>query len=231
MTDRSLEKKRILYGRRRGHKLRPGQQQLFDTLLPHLRIDLNDPVESVDNEDTELWLEIGFGGGEHLAAQAEARPDIAMIGCEPFENGVASLLGHIEDRGLKNIRIHDDDARQLVEVLPEASVSRAFLLFPDPWPKSRHARRRFVSPENLSDLARVLKDGAEFRVATDHVGYCRWALSQLLKHPDFDWQAEQPVDWQQRPTDWPPTRYEQKAIDQGRKPVYFRFRRKSRNLP
>jgi len=231
MTDRSLEKKRILYGRRRGHKLRAGHQQLVDVLLPHLRVDLTDPIDSVSDDEAELWLEIGFGGGEHLAAQAQARPDIALIGCEPFVNGVASLLAHIEDRGLKNIRIHDDDARQLVEVLPEASVSRAFLLFPDPWPKSRHARRRFVSQENLSALARVLKDGAEFRVATDHVGYCRWALSQLLKHPDFDWQAERSADWQQRPADWPATRYEQKAIDQGRKPAYFRFRRKSRNLP
>jgi tRNA (guanine-N7-)-methyltransferase len=176
----------------------------------------------------EYWLEVGFGGGEHLAAQAEANPEVGIFGCEPFENGVASLLSHIENKGLRNVSIHDDDARDLIAVLPGASISKAFLLFPDPWPKSRHVKRRFVSLENLTSLARVLKDGAEFRVATDHVSYCRWALSQLLKHPDFDWHAECAADWKVRSPDWPATRYEQKAFDQGRKPVYFRFTRKMR---
>lgn len=237
MTTRPSQHKRILYGRRRGHKLRPGQQNLVDVMLPHLRVvlpeegklDLNDLFDSSPvGKNSKLWLEIGFGGGEHLAAQAEIHSDIAMIGCEPFENGVASLLAHMENRGLRNIRIHDNDARDLIQALPTASVDRIFLLFPDPWPKSRHAKRRFVSQENLSALAAVLKDGAEFRVATDHVVYCRWALKQLLDHPDFDWLAEKASDWSARSGDWPATRYEQKAITQGRKPVYFRFVRKSR---
>ena len=239
MTGKPSERKRILYGRRRGHKLRPGQQNLVNVLLPHLRVPLEagariDPTNlfegETDSDAPDLWLEIGFGGGEHLADQAEANPDTAFIGCEPFENGVASLLSYIENRGLRNVRIHDDDARDLIHALPRASVSKAFLLFPDPWPKGRHAKRRFVSQENLSALANVLRDGAEFRVATDHVIYCRWALRQLLKHPDFDWQAEQASDWNVRPGDWPATRYEQKAVVQGRKPVYFRFLRKNREM-
>jgi tRNA (guanine-N7-)-methyltransferase len=237
MTERASDRKRILYGRRRGHKLRPGQQGLVDVLLPHLLVEIPDEGEidpAAEFEDSPgggnagLWLEIGFGGGEHLAAQAKANPETSMIGCEPFENGVASLLAHIENDGLRNIRIHNDDARDLIAAMPTASLDKAFLLFPDPWPKSRHAKRRFVSQENLSSLARILKDGAEFRIATDHVTYCRWALSQLLKHPDFLWRAERPGDWNQRTADWPPTRYEQKAIVQGRKPVYFRFIRKNR---
>jgi tRNA (guanine-N7-)-methyltransferase len=238
MTGLPSDQKRILYGRRRGHKLRPGQKELVDTLLPHLRLALPDQGEldlttefgePARSKNHQLWLEVGFGGGEHLAAQAENNPEVSLIGCEPFENGVASLLGHVENRGLQNIRIHDDDARDVIAALPAQSVSRAFLLFPDPWPKSRHAKRRFISADNLSAVARILKDGGEFRVATDHVQYCRWALSQILRHPDYDWQAERPSDWNQRPGDWPETRYEQKAIVQGRKPVYFRFRRKTRD--
>jgi tRNA (guanine-N7-)-methyltransferase len=237
MTNGPQDQKRILYGRRRGHKLRPGQQDLVNSLLPHLQldipaeseIDLADQFETLsDASNPVYWLEVGFGGGEHLAAQAEANPGVSIMGCEPFENGVASLLGHIENKGLRNVRIHGDDARDLIEALPTASISKAFLLFPDPWPKSRHAKRRFVSPDNLSALARVLKDGAEFRVATDHVSYCRWALSQLLKYPDFTWEAESAADWRVRAGDWPATRYEQKALDQGRKPVFFRFLRKNR---
>ena len=243
MTNGPEDHKRILYGRRRGHKLRPGQQELVNNLLPHLLVSLPDegmmnPADQFEIEpDTRtandspgnaFWLEVGFGGGEHLAAQAEANPDVSIFGCEPFENGVASLLAHIENKGLRNVRIHNDDARDLIAALPEASIDRAFLLFPDPWPKSRHAKRRFVSAENLTSLARVLTDDAEFRVATDHVSYCRWALSQLLKHPDFSWQAECASDWRVRSADWPPTRYEQKALDQGRKPGYFKFRRKMR---
>jgi tRNA (guanine-N7-)-methyltransferase len=238
MTDRSLDRKQILYGRRRGHKLRPGQQELVDTLLPHLRVAIPqegkiDPADQFEaypkSDDQEYWLEVGFGGGEHLAAQAQANPDVGIFGCEPFENGVASLLSHIENQGLRNVRIHDDDARDLIAALPDASISKAFLLFPDPWPKSRHVKRRFVSHENLTALARVLKNGAQFRVATDHVSYCRWALSQLLKHPDFDWQAMRSADWKVRSADWPATRYEQKALDQGRKPVFFKFTRKMRD--
>lgn len=241
MNERSAHEKRILYGRRRGHKLRPGRQALVDHLLPHLLLDLEADGgldltaafaamlgggAAVDQGN--VWLEIGFGGGEHLAAQAEANPEVAFIGCEPFINGIASLLSEVERRGLKNVRLWDDDAREILSRLPDASLSRIFLLFPDPWPKARHAKRRFVSPANLEQVARVLGDGAEFRLASDHPVYQSWALRQLCRRRDFRWTAECREDWLKRPGDWPATRYEQKALKEGRTPHYFRFVRKSR---
>lgn len=223
---------RVLYGRRRGRRLRPGQRRLEEALLPRLAIRLPPPGEQFDparlfeEEVADLWLEVGFGGGEHLAAQAAANPAVGFLGCEVFENGVVKLLAEVERRGLRNVRILVDDARLLIRALPEACLGRVFVLFPDPWPKARHHKRRFVSSEMLTELARVMKKGAELRLATDDVDYLRWMLERAPVHPDFEWLAEGPGDWRERPADWPPTRYEQKAIAAGRTPTFLRFRRR-----
>ncbi len=222
-----------LYGRRRGRRLRVGQQRLLASLLPKLKIALPeggsrlDPAGLFDPQMREIWLEIGFGGGEHLAAQAQQHPEIGLIGAEFFVNGVASLLGHLARHGIGNVRIHPGDARPLLAALPDCCISRAFLLFPDPWPKARHARRRFVSPENVSELARILKEGSELRIASDDPGHVAWTLERLAKSAHFEWLARGPTDWRRRPEDWPSTRYEERAIKAGRRPAYLRFRRRA----
>jgi tRNA (guanine-N7-)-methyltransferase len=234
MIGTGLARQPNFYGRRYGRKLRPGQQRLYAELLPRLAIDPApvggplDPVALFDPPRKEVWLEIGFGGGEHLAEQARAHPEVGIIGCEVFVNGIASLLGHIDRLALENVRIYPDDARPLLDRLPDAGIARAFLLFPDPWPKARHERRRFIGRENLDRLARLLADGAELRVASDDPTYIRWVLEQILPHPAFQWLARRPGDWRERPADWPPTRYEQKALREGRTPVFFRFVRRPR---
>ncbi|HEX3498921.1 MAG TPA: tRNA (guanosine(46)-N7)-methyltransferase TrmB [Stellaceae bacterium] len=231
--------RRILYGRRRGRPLHRGQQRLIDTLLPRLAVTLPengtldpaalfDPTAFLDKGPREIWLEIGFGGGEHLAAQAAAHRDIGMIGCEVFENGIAKLLGEIERQELANIRILTDDARLLLAALPEASISRVFILFPDPWPKQRHHKRRIVTGQTLDTLAALMKDGAQLRLATDDVDYLGWMLARVPLHPAFAWLAEGPADWRSRPQDWPATRYEAKAIAAGRRPYFLRLRRRPR---
>jgi tRNA (guanine-N7-)-methyltransferase len=242
-------RRRILYGRRKGRPLRPARQALVDDLLPLLRIPLpgrNRPAapDELGVEDPlkwfagpppfdgapagpyrEAWLEVGFGAGEHLTAQARAHPDIGFIGCEPFLNGVAAALARIDRDRLNNVRIYDDDARVLLDHLKSASLGRVFVLFPDPWPKARHARRRFLSAATLDALARVMVDGAELRFATDDPVCLRWGLSALIRHPDFAWAARTPADWRQRPADQPPTRYEEKARDKGAQPVFLVFSR------
>ena len=171
-----------------------------------------------------LWLEIGFGAGEHLAAQAAAHPDIAFIGAEVFVNGVASLLDHLRRQAIANVRIFADDARLLLPALPAASLERVFLLFPDPWPKQRHAARRFVCRDTLDRLALLMRPGAELRIASDDPGLIEWTLRQALAHPAFAWPRG---DWRSRPSDWVATRYETKALAAGRRPAYFRFRRRA----
>ncbi|WP_044564260.1 tRNA (guanosine(46)-N(7))-methyltransferase TrmB [Azospirillum sp. B4] len=236
MTDDSPAQHRpLLYGRRRGRPLRQHRTSLIEGLLPHLQLDppatggTIDPAALFPQPKRDLWFEVGFGGGEHLAQQAAANPDIGFIGCEPFINGVANLLQHIEAQDLSgNIRVCPDDARPILDALPEASVGRVFVLFADPWPKLRHAERRFIGPANLPRLARVLKDGAELRLATDDPQLCRWMLEHAWRHPDFEWLADKAADWRVPPADWVQTRYEQKALEAGRVPVYLRFRRKSR---
>jgi tRNA (guanine-N7-)-methyltransferase len=171
----------------------------------------------------ETWLEIGFGGAEHLVWQAEHNPDIQFIGCEPFEDGVIKALTAIEDKKLGNIRIHGDDARPVLRWLPENSVSRAFILFPDPWPKRKHLKRRLVSPATLDLLARVMRPGAELRVATDIGDYARTALLAVRSEPRFRWTANGPADWRERSADWPGTRYEAKGLKAGRRCYYFKF--------
>jgi tRNA (guanine-N7-)-methyltransferase len=220
---------RRLYGRRTGHKLRVGQAALLENTLPGLAVPATGRLDArqLFGDDRPLWLEIGFGRGEHMAAQAAANPDVGIIGAEPFLDGVVGALLEIETRGLTNIRLHNGDALDLLDRLPDASLDKVFLLHPDPWPKFRHAKRRFVNPGPLAMLARVLKPGGEFRLGTDHPVYCRWALAQLARTRDFIWQAETPADWQQRPADWPQTRYEAKARAKGHDVWYFRYRRPS----
>jgi len=215
-------RERTLYGRRRGKKLRAGQEALLDTLLPKLliKLPLSEPLDA-----RELWLEVGFGSGEHLVWQAEQHPDVTLVGCEPFINGVAKCLAHIERAGVGNVRLFNDDARLLMAALPERSLSRVFILFPDPWPKTRHHKRRFVARATLDQLARLMKPGAELRLATDDPSYLPWMVEHACTHPDFEWLAERPADWRGRPADWPPTRYEQKMLA-GHKPVFLRFRRR-----
>jgi tRNA (guanine-N7-)-methyltransferase len=225
-----------LYGRKRGRPLRPGQQILVEELLPRLAIDLPGSSE-IDlaplfaGLPRSVWLEIGFGAGEHLAAQAETHRDIGFIGCEVFENGIAKLLGEIERLRLPNIQLFTEDARLLIAALAPASIGRVFILFPDPWPKARHHKRRTVSTETLDRLARIMSDDAELRVATDHSGYFSWMLERVTNHAAFGWLARRPADWRERPSDWPPTRYEEKARAAGRPPFFLRARRIKRRQP
>lgn len=213
--------------------MRPGQRDLFASLLPELRIDLPeegrlDPQRLFPAPPAELWLEIGFGAGEHLAEQAAAHPEVGLLGAEVFENGVVKLLAEVRRRDLGNIRILVDDARLLLAALPDASLGRVFILFPDPWPKARHHKRRMVSPGTLDQLARTMKTGAELRLATDDIGYLRAMLELVPMHPAFAWEARGPADWLRRPADWPATRYEAKAVAAGRIPHFLRCTRKPR---
>jgi tRNA (guanine-N7-)-methyltransferase len=220
--------RRVLYGRRQGPKLRPGSRQLLADRLPAASFDVeagSNPMALFATRPRALWLEIGFGGGEHLAALAAARPEIGFLGVEPFFNGVAKLLRAIEDGGLTNVRILMDDARLLLKSLPDAGIERAFVLFPDPWPKLRHHKRRIVNPETVADLARVIRPGGELRLATDDPDYARWMLEAALAEPRLAWLCERAADWRQRPGDWPPTRYEAKALAAGGRPAYLRFGR------
>lgn len=227
---------RNLYGRRQGKRLRPGQQRLLDTRLAALApggvsweenparrpLDLGALFPGV----RDVWVEIGFGGGEHMIAMAEAHPDLGLIGCEPFVSGVAKLLSAIERAGLgRNLRIHAGDARDLLDVLPDASVGRVFLNYPDPWPKARHHKRRFVSDGNLAALSRVMRPDAELRLATDIPDYVRHSLEAVARAPCLAWTAERPTDWRTPWPGWPGTRYEAKALREGRTPHYLRFRR------
>ena len=172
---------------------------------------------------TQVWLEIGFGGGEHLLWQAARNPLVTFIGCEPFEDGVVKVLTRIDEQKLGNIRLHMGDAREVLRWLPEASIDRAFILFPDPWPKKKHRKRRLVNAATLTLLARIMKPGAELRIGTDIGDYARTMLQAFREVPQFKWQAESPADWRIRPADWPETRYEQKAAREGRQRYYFRF--------
>jgi tRNA (guanine-N7-)-methyltransferase len=200
-------------------------------LLPRLALDLARPPPAplarlFPRPVDEVWLEIGFGAGEHLAWQAKANPAVGLIGCEPFVNGVAQLLGRIEEEGLGNVRLHAEDALPVIDWLPAASLGRVFILFPDPWPKARHHKRRLVAPQTLARLARVMRPGAQLRLATDIGDYARASLMAFGQTQAFEWLAEGARDWRERPPDWPRTRYEAKAIDQGRKPVYLTFLRR-----
>jgi tRNA (guanine-N7-)-methyltransferase len=231
--------RRKLYGRRRGPRLSAHQDDLLETLLPTLSLA---PVAGRDPRSyfpspaegeavSDVWLEVGFGAGEHLLWQAAQHPRIGLIGAEPYLSGVAKLLSKLAaspDReprsaGGRNLRLYTDDARNILDALPDASLGRVFLLFPDPWPKTRHHKRRFVQMELLDVLARVMRPGTEFRFASDDADYANWTLERFLAHPDFRWTAACAADWRSRSPDWPKTRYEAKALHGV--PVFLRFRR------
>ncbi len=222
------------YGRRKGRPLHRRKADLVATLLPRVAVAVPEgtapvrPAALFEPPARPVWLEIGFGGGEHLAAQAAARPDVGIIGCEPFLNGVASLLDLIDAGGLANVRIHPDDARPLLDRMVEASVARAFVLYPDPWPKKRHHGRRFIGPPNLDRLARVLADGAELRMASDVPDLVDWMAAQVRAHPAFDGPVGDAEAWATPPPDWVATRYEKKALAAGRRPAYLTATRRPR---
>ena len=199
----------------------------MDTLLPQLRVVLPptgplDPQAMIPGA-TDFWFEIGFGAGEHLVAQARAHPDIGLVGAEVFENGVAKLLAAIGRDRLANVRLFVDDGRLLLARLPDRSLGRAFILFPDPWPKERHKKRRIVASETLDELARTLRSGAELRLATDDPDYAAWIAAAVAAHPAFIEISRAQGDWAERPADWPATRYEEKAAAAGRRPWFFRL--------
>lgn len=225
---------RNFYGRRHGKTLRPSQkgylaEDLGRLTLAGVRADENPERRPLDLVTLfggrPVWLEVGFGGGEHLVHQAALHPEVGLIGCEPFVNGVAMLLGKIRAAGVENLALHPGDVRELFDVLPEASVGRVFLNYPDPWPKARHHRRRFVTPGYLGPLARAMQKGAILRVATDIPDYVRQSLEEVPR-AGFDWLAERPADWREPWADWTSTRYEQKALREGRVPHYLTFRRR-----
>jgi tRNA (guanine-N7-)-methyltransferase len=216
------------FGRRHGRKLSARQARLIETVLPQVAVDLAgegviDPEELFVPAKRETWLEIGFGGGEHLLWHGARNGDVGLIGCEPFEDGVVKVLAAIEEQGLRNIRLLADDARPLLRRLAPASIARAFVLFPDPWPKRKHQKRRLVNAELLELLARVLRPGGELRIGTDIADYARTMLMAFQREPRFTWTAAGPQDWRVRPDDWPQTRYEAKAEREGRRSVYLRF--------
>jgi tRNA (guanine-N7-)-methyltransferase len=212
------------FGRRKGKRLRASHDRLVQTLLPALRVPLGAPPAAIfaGRDGAETWLEIGFGGGEHLAAQAQAHPQINFIGCEPFVNGMAKLLASIEHDKLDNIRIWDEDVTDLLPTLPDACLDRVYVLYPDPWPKRRQRKRRLVSDDTLKELARVMRPGAELRFASDIDNYIGWVLARVLRSADFRWIATGPDDWRKPYEGWPGTRYEAKASREGRVPSYLR---------
>ncbi|MFM9890632.1 MAG: tRNA (guanosine(46)-N7)-methyltransferase TrmB [Rickettsiales bacterium] len=239
------------FGRNRGRSLSAYQQGLVDNLLPQLAVSFHSPLEGESksaqrdsvggnaaptpphqNAEGAFWLpleggassislEIGFGGGEHLLAQAAHRPDTLFIGCEPFINGVAKCLAGIEQQKLGNIRLHPRDARELILALPDACVNEIFILFPDPWPKLRHQKRRLVNAETLAMLHRIHKPGGRLLIATDHVDYSEWILERLLISPHYRWTAECAADFETPPPDWTQTKYQRKTTAEGREPVFM----------
>lgn len=234
------------FGRRKGKKISSAREELFNALLPKLLVKL--PLDDSKLDLTKLftfpvkqfWLEIGFGGGEHLAEQSFKNQDTGFIGAEVFVNGVAGLVaylagshdnaavaekGKIASDRTDNVRIFNDDVRLLFKALPDGVFNRIYVLFPDPWPKKRHAYRRFIGPDNIPVLARLLQKGGELRVASDDMNYIRWSLEHLCQSPDFEWTAKVSDDWNKPPADWCKTRYEQKAIAAGKRPIYLSFKR------
>jgi tRNA (guanine-N7-)-methyltransferase len=231
-TPENIDPKRAFFGRRKGHPLRARQTALFETLLPRLAIDTDGAAAPSDLRTLfpggvdAVRLEIGFGGGEHLLAQAAEHPRTGFIGSDAFVNAVAKVLAGVDERNLTNLRLHFGDAAHLIDWLPPASLARVDLLYPDPWPKKRHWKRRFVQDASLTQIARVLRPEGEFRFATDIPNYAAWTLERALRSPDFIWTAEKADDWRKP---WPGfcgTRYEAKAKREGRVPAYFIFRKR-----
>jgi tRNA (guanine-N7-)-methyltransferase len=230
MTDPSSPVVRPLrsFGRIKARTLKPRQQGLIHTLLPHLAVDVAEPIDprTLFPEAERVVVEIGFGGGEHLAAQAAAYPGWGFIGVEPFLNGMGSCLRHIEEGGLQNVRLHLGDARDVLGQLPERALDLVFILFPDPWPKTKHHKRRLIQPDFVAELARVVKPGGEVRFATDWANYAAWTLEAFSRDDRFVWSAEEAADWRNPWDGHVTTRYEAKGLGD-LKPVFLRFERKS----
>ena len=229
MKPDSTSTQRAFFGRRKGHPLRPRQAALFDTLLPKLALDLGKPapadLHTLFEGAGDVRLEIGFGGAEHLIAQAMTHPRVGFIGSDGYLNAIAKALVAIADKGLVNVRLCLGDASALIDWLPAASLARIDLLYPDPWPKRRHWKRRFIQDDSLARLARILKRDGELRFATDIPGYAAWVLARVLHSNDFVWTAETAADWRTSWPDFSGTRYEAKARREGRTPAYFTFRK------
>ena len=214
------------YGRLKSRPIKPRQAALVTSRLPGLRIPQGMvDLKSLMPTSRETWLEIGFGGGEHMAAQAARATDVLILGAEPFQNGVASAVRHIDEQGLTNVYLHDGDVRELIARLPDACLDRVFILFPDPWPKSRHHKRRLVQPETVADLARLLKPGGRLRFASDVAHYVNWALEVVAANPAFAWTANRADDWRTPPADHIITRYEEKRLGDCA-PVFLDFVRR-----
>ncbi|WIJ25315.1 tRNA (guanosine(46)-N7)-methyltransferase TrmB [Devosia sp. RR2S18] len=233
MTDHELPKTRsgeprAFFGRRSGKKLHGGQQAVFDATLPQLEIKLEGPLNprSLFPDAERIVVEIGYGGGEHLARQAAENPKTGFIGCEVFTGGIGKMVQTIAGQELRNIRLFTDDALKLLVQLPEGSIDEVYLLYPDPWPKTRHHKRRFVSPTTLGELARVIREGGKFHFATDIEDYANWTLAHIVRQPLFSFEPERPGSWHEPYSGWQATRYEQKARREGRMTsFYFTFNR------
>jgi tRNA (guanine-N7-)-methyltransferase len=230
-TDRRSRQSRAFFGRRKCHRLRAPRAALLKTLLPALALDLTQRPKALaslfSGPIEEIWLEIGFGGGEYMIAQARAHPYIGFIGIEPFVNGMAKALAAIAAHSISNIRLHHGDATEVLDWLPGTSLARVDLLYPDPWPKRRHWKRRFVQDANITAIGRVLRLGGEFRFATDIADYAAWTLRHMLCAVQFDWTAERADDWRLPWQGFAGTRYEAKARREGRTPCYLVFRKKN----
>tara|TARA_E500000081_G_C6074562_1_gene324686 strand:+ start:347 stop:1033 length:687 start_codon:yes stop_codon:yes gene_type:complete len=215
------------YGRRKGRPLRNTSKRLLEELLPAYVVPDNtsDPAKLFTHNPSKLYLEIGFGGGEHLAMVAKNHPENAYIGAEPFLNGVSSFLKYCQNEALKNVRIWPDDIRLQLSSWPNECLDGIFIMFPDPWPKIRHSSRRIINKDNLAAFARLIKVGGSLRMASDHASAKNWILSGMLENPYFDWTAESPDDWNVQPHDCPETRYMRKALKEGRRPAWFDFKR------
>ncbi len=229
IDEKKAQRPRAFFGRRKGHPLKPNQAALFATLLPQLALDLASPPSDLRSlfpvAVDAVQLEIGFGGGEHMIAEAIAHPRTGFIGIEPFVNGMAKALAAIAARNLCNIRLHHGDVTDVIAWLPSGTLARVDLIHPDPWPKRRHWKRRFVQDESVAALARILQPGGEFRFVTDIADYAAWTLARLLRSSDFTWTAERASDWRQPWPGFSGTRYQAKAEREGRAPCYLIFKR------
>ena len=213
------------FGRAKGRPLSPAQSELFETLYPKIQIDCSEtgaPLKGLDGF-AEIWFEIGFGGAEHLIWQAEHNPRAAVLGAEPFEPGVAKALRGVQEKALANVRLQHGDARDVLGALPDSSLDKVLVLFPDPWPKSKHHKRRLINEAFLTEVHRVLKDGAEFRFGSDIIHYVDWTLTRVHAHGGFTWSPKSQSDWRVRGKDWPETRYLAKALREGRTGHFFKF--------
>lgn len=233
MEQETLRKR---WGRRKGRPLNMTRQEAMDNVLSRYGLDIahiensrpqsQNPQSFFENHLKEIWLEIGFGNGEHVIGIAKANPDVGIIGCEPFVNGVSALCKMIEEQDITNIRIWPDDAHVLMNRLSPDSIDTCFVLFPDPWPKLRHHKRRFIRKENMDVLSGLIKSQGILHLATDHPDLAEWMLEQGITHSDFEWLAESCEDWQKEPDEWVKTRYQVKALEQGRKSFFMNFKRK-----